>query len=275
MKTISLRVSASLKQLRLIGWSASILSATVLSAVAGAGTWNGSTSTDWNTAANWAGGVPSGGNATITSTNPRIATITGTISGTPVDILIGTGAALTGRVDHISGNAFTGNGNWMWMGYQGGNATYNLCDTTTGGGTFTGYGQGSGSLTVGGNSTSSGNILAALDAGTTATFNMNSSGTLSIAQFFVLGDNGGGAATLNLDHGTVLVTNELRVGGSYFGSGTQGYLNMSGGSINADIITVSRGNNNGSTVTGNALLTGGTLTSRRWFTMGFAGTSAA
>src|SRR5260221_5028116 len=126
----------------------------------GAGTWNGSTSTDWNTAANWTGGVPSAGNATITTTNPRIATITSTISATPVDILVGTGAAVTGRVDHISGNAFTGTGNWMFLGYQGGNATYNLADTTTGGGTFTGYGQGNGRLIVARPSTTIGNIMA-------------------------------------------------------------------------------------------------------------------
>src|SRR3989442_1211091 len=51
--------------------------------------WNGSTSTDWNTAANWSAGVPSGVDAIIATNLPNIATISNTFSATPVDIKIG------------------------------------------------------------------------------------------------------------------------------------------------------------------------------------------
>ncbi len=76
-------------------------------------TWIGGASKDWNTVANWSDGVPNGRSAVITTTNPNICTITSTLSATPVDIRVGTGAGTTGRVDHIAGNAFTGNGNWL------------------------------------------------------------------------------------------------------------------------------------------------------------------
>src|SRR6266568_8714367 len=89
----------ALKQFTVIGVCALTLAGLPSSSQAQS-TWNGSASTDWNTAANWTGGVPNGGNAIITTTNPRIATITSTISATPVDILVGTGAGVIGRVDH-------------------------------------------------------------------------------------------------------------------------------------------------------------------------------
>jgi hypothetical protein len=58
--------------------------------------------------------VPNGANAQISTTSPNIATISNSFTVTPVDIQVGwTG---NGRVDHLSGDAATGEGNWMLLG---------------------------------------------------------------------------------------------------------------------------------------------------------------
>ena len=237
-------------------------------------TWNGSTSTDWNTAANWSAGVPSGADAIIATNLPNIATISNTFSATPVDIKIGWFGG-NGRVDHLSGDAGTGNGNWMWVGIVGNQAFYNFADTRIGGGTFTGYGQGSGNLNVGG-ATQDGNMLLGLDGGTISTLNINSSGTITGAGLFA-GANGGSTGIVNMDSGTVNLSGECQIGANFFnqGSGTNNQLNMSGGILTANIVNIARGANNGSVMKGTVNLTGGTLQSKQWFTLGFAGSSTA
>jgi fibronectin-binding autotransporter adhesin len=233
-------------------------------------TWNGSADTDWNNAANWSAGVPSAANAIINSNSPNIATITTTISATPVDIFVGNGAGLIGRVNHHAGDAFTGDGNWMFVGQNGATGTYNLADTATTGGVLTGFGLGSGNLTAGGNGTG-GNLFVGRFGGGIGTFNMNSSGTLTVREYFIIGGNAA-TGTFNLDSGTVAVGRDIEVGGnSTSGSGT---MKVSGGTVTADIVTVGRGNNNVSTVTGLLDVTGGTINSLRWFTLGFAGNSS-
>lgn len=230
--------------------------------------WNGSTSTDWNTAANWSAGVPTGVNADITTTNPRIATITSTISATPVDIRLGIGASTTGRVDHIAGSASTGSGNWLILGWQGGQATYNLANTATTGGAFTGYGQGSGSVTAGA-------IQCGFDNGTLSTLNINSSGTVA-ANFLCIGANGAPTSTVNIDNGNININGDAQIGGNQYNQSSGiSKLNMSGGTLTANLIVLSRGNNNASVMQGTANLTGGTLNSRSWFTLGFAGSATA
>src|SRR5690349_20978366 len=86
----------------------------------GQSTWNGSTSTDWNTAANWSSGVPSGVNAQINIIPANICTLTANISANPVDILVGDGAGVAGRIDHRAGLLQTGvtntTGNWFVVG---------------------------------------------------------------------------------------------------------------------------------------------------------------
>ncbi|MEY4387400.1 MAG: hypothetical protein RLY20_2683, partial [Verrucomicrobiota bacterium] len=237
-------------------------------------TWNGSASSDWNTAANWSAGVPSGVDAIIATNLPNIATISNTLSATPVDIKIGWFGG-NGRVDHISGDAGTGDNNWMWVGIVGNQATYNFADTRIGGGTFTGYGQGSGNLNVGG-SLQNGNILLGLDNGTVATLNINSSGTLSGAGLFA-GANGGANGIVNMDSGTVNLSGECQIGAFFFnqGSGTNNQLNLSGGTLTANIVSIARGNNASSIMKGVVNVTGGILQSKQWFTLGFAGSAAA
>jgi autotransporter-associated beta strand protein len=251
-----------------------ILSLTGLSFVSfGDSTWNGSVSTDWNTAGNWSAGVPSGATAVINTATPNVCTITNTISGTPVDLQVGYGASTVGQVDQIAGDAFTGNGNWAFIGAVGGQATYNLADTRTTGGTFTGFGRGSGSLYVGGVSNPNGYLNFGRDAGTTATFNMNSSGTLAAGNMWVSA-NGAGTCTLNLDYGTVNISGDCQFGGQgpWGQDGTAGRLNMSGGSLTANIVAFSRGNNGSSALTGTGNITGGTLNTKQWLTLGFCGT---
>ena len=92
-------------------------------------TWNGSTSSDWNNAANWSAGVPSGVNAIINTNAPNICTISATPSATPVDIIIG-GSGTTGRLDQTAGDLTTGAGNWLIVGLDSGTGFYNLSGGT-------------------------------------------------------------------------------------------------------------------------------------------------
>jgi autotransporter-associated beta strand protein len=187
-----------------------------------------------------------------------------------VDVRIGTGG--TGQVNQISGNAFTGNGNWLYLGYSGGNATYNLCDTTTTGGTFTGFGKGSGSFYVGGISSPNGELHAGLDSGTISTLNINSSGTFAAGALYFSGNGPAGTSTFNFDNGTVTVSGNCWFGGSDWGDGTAGILNMSGGTLTANQVVFSRGQNGSSTLTGTGNITGGTINATAWLTLGFCGT---
>ena len=75
---------------------------------ANAADWTGGTSTDWNTATNWSGGlVPTGENAMINNGGSgNITTISANLSVTPNDIDIRNGS----RLDHTAGTAGTGGG---------------------------------------------------------------------------------------------------------------------------------------------------------------------
>ena len=207
---------------------------------------------DWNNAANWAGGsFPGGafpnGNADIETTTPNIATLTTDSAFTPADIDIAIDSGATGRVDQLAGNLATGDGNWMYIGNTGTGA-FNLANTMVAGGAFTGYGLGSGTLTIGGPSTSSGRLWIGVSPGGSGTFNMNTSGALSTQQSdlgLIVGTNGG-QGIFNLDAGTVNINNG---GAAWFGdnnASSGGTLNMSGGVFNAsgDILL---GHNAGST----------------------------
>jgi len=240
-------------------------------------TWTGTVSQDWNNAGNWNNGLPSSGNGQI-----NIAIATGNFPILTNDASAGwdivLGGAGNGRLDQTKGTLATGNGNWFFLGYQGHQAAYNLADTTTTGGTFTGFGQGSGNLYVGGISSPTGIFHLGLDSGTTSTLNMNSSGTLAAGGVYVSG-SGAGTCQLNLDHGTVNISGECFFGGGYSGwgnvPGTAGILNMNGGSLTANIIVFSRGLNNSTVLTGTGTITGGTMTAMQWLTLGFCGTTAS
>ena len=196
---------------------------------ASASDWNGSISADWNDNANWNGGGGTGGsNAVINNITTNFAKITANIVATPVDIIIGSGGGTNGRLDHISGNANTGDGNWMYVGNGGGNGVYNLADTTTVvGGNLTGFAQGSGNMTsnrfwVGG---------VPWNGGGTGVANINTSGIFEMNDLTV-GDNAG-TGVVNVDSGTINSHGWNFIGkDDGGGNGAHGTLNMAGGVIN-------------------------------------------
>ena len=235
--------------------------------------WRGTHSLSWNDPLNWDGSsVPDGvgagifmvGNGSTTFT----ATITNDVAGRPSEIVMG-GFGTTARVDHRAGTLGTQNPGWppgwMLLGFSGnGNATYNLADTTTTGGTFTGYGTGSGTL----------NIVDALfmgepgggDGNGTSTLNINTTGALNSQYDFSLGVSGWNA-TMNLDAGAFNVANGwIRIPNGVnnnTNTTTSGTLNQSGGSFDSHW-GIRVGGDPGSTyytnLVGTVNLNGGTMT---------------
>jgi autotransporter-associated beta strand protein len=225
--------------------------------------WDGSTSTDWNTGSNWSGDVvPSGVDANIntgTSNVPVISADAGTVSG----VSIGSGWGGTGRLDQTAGSLAVQNGGWPygWVlvggdGYS--NGTYNIANTAATGGTYTGYGTGSGSLTAGGD--------LRVGAGqwwsnATGLMNINTSGTVQIGGWLHVGGNNGGTGTVNIDAGTVSA-NTAWIGSGSATSAATGTLKISGGTLTlANRLVIGLGNStSGGVNVGVVTLSGGTLT---------------
>jgi fibronectin-binding autotransporter adhesin len=196
--------------------------------------WINSGTSDWNTGSNWTlGRVPEkavfGDEAIINTSTGSIATISADTSVVPSGIIVGSGGASNGRLDHTAGVAATGGGNWMKIGHNGATGVYNLANTSAAGGTLTGFGQGSGSMTVNGHLRVGGG-----DAGSggNGTANVNTSGTLAITSELHVGTNTS-TGLLNFDNGTVNIGGATFIGnGASGGSGVTGTLNMSGGTLN-------------------------------------------
>lgn len=216
--------------------------------------WNGMTSNDWNTPSNWSlatiPAIPD--HARIDTNVPNTATITADVPQV-VDIIVGMGAGANGVVNHSAGSAATGNDNWMFVGRDGGTGVYNLGDASTTGGTFSGIGLGSGSLTTSGG----GRLYVAGHDGAaaTGTLNINTTGTVTIGSDLNLGA-ANGTGTVNLDAGTVTVGSWLSIGRDENGNSGTGNYNQSGGSMTVSGHTIlglpgTKGNLN---------MTGGTLT---------------
>jgi autotransporter-associated beta strand protein len=216
--------------------------------------WDGgATDHNWNNAVNWTNDAfPTGGNATINSTDPGSYPIISANSAfTPVDMFVGTGAGNVGQLDQTAGTASTGGGNWMFVGVNGstGGSFFNEANTAAAGGTFTGFGMGSGSFT-------SGRLYAGgadFNGNGTGTINVNTSGTITTT-------TGGGASisighagtgTMNMDNGTVNAGGEYWLGAN---GGASGTLNISAGTINSPSWFVI-----GRSGTGVANITGGTI----------------
>jgi autotransporter-associated beta strand protein len=180
--------------------------------------WTGAVSSDWNEKDNWdQGGVPDtafGENAVVSTNSPHIATIAADITFTPNDIIVNSG----GRIDQLAGVAGTSGGAWMKVE----NGTYNLADTGTPGPGITGYGQGSGSLNATGNL-----LIAAFGENRTATMNINTDGTLAVSGELFLGDSRGSQATLNLEAGSLTLSNTITIGNNR----GLGSLKMTSGTI--------------------------------------------
>ena len=224
--------------------------------------WTGSVNQDWNNASNWNNGVPVDNNA---QGNAFINTAVGNfpVISTPGtyqldnDLMIGAGA--NGKLVQSAGTLATGAGNWLYLGWQGAQATYDLTD--------------SGSLRVGGVDNPNGNMLIGLDGGTVSTWNVNTSGTALAGGIFA-GTTGASTGIINMDAGTVDSSGQLLIGGTFYSNGGTGQLNMNGGAMAANIVSFAGGNNNTAATLGTGVISGGTLSSRQWFTLGFAGSAA-
>ncbi len=207
-------------------------------------TWTGGTDQDWNNAANWSTS-PSNptGNFTINTAVGNYPILGANSAFTPVDVFVGT-ASQTGRLDHTAGSLATNvvgaNGNWFFVGNNGGTGTYNIADTSASGGSLTSFGQGSGSLTtgklwVGGSFNTTG----------TGTVNINTSGTINAQSTQTYSNHGGvslivgtggGTGTLNIDNGTINAAGMVDVASAFSATqATQGTLNIgAGGTLNSE-----------------------------------------
>ena len=224
--------------------------------------WQGDTSTDWNDAANWTNdALPAGQWTVVNSGSPHTATISDDSDFTPSDIGIGKGSGQTGRLDHTAGVAATGSGNWMWVGTESGNGTYNLADTSGSGGTLTGFATGSGTMNA------QSNLLIGATGGT-GVVNVNTSNALNVAGSLRIADfNNNSTGTLNLDAGSVNVGSHIQLGKVSGGSGT---INVSGGSLvgNGELRVGYSGG------TGTVNLSGGSISTNGWSTFGGSGSTA-
>ncbi len=157
------------------------------SALATDNVWLGITS-DWNTPSNWSlNRVPVMPNndpapadnfddAIINVQAPNIAVISGNIPALR-DIKVGVAGGSNGRVDQNAGTAATGGGNWMRVGSNAGQGTYNLANTAVASAGVTGYGQGTGNLTVGGRLYVGGDGA----SGSIGLLNVNTTGTVAVS----------------------------------------------------------------------------------------------
>ncbi|MCO6045462.1 PEP-CTERM sorting domain-containing protein [Aeoliella sp. ICT_H6.2] len=252
-----------------------LISLLVTSAAQADTTWTGANSSDMTDAGNYDNGLPAPDNGFLAindvSTNIPVMMSDITLG---FDLDIGAGANTAGRLDQLSGLMSTGEGNWVRMGFNDGSgpasAIYNIADTTSTGGTFTGYAMGSGSLNVGG-STQDGKINLGWDGGTTSTMNINTSGTIAAGEIEVGSTGGGPTSTFNMDNGTVNVSGNFEVGGDQWsGQGGDSFFNMSGGTINTGNEFFVGGWGNVA-----AQFTGGEINSNAWFVVGRDGASVA
>ena len=200
-------------------------------------TWTGSTNQVWDNAANWSNGFP----GTAPTTNAVVNTATGnypiisaTPSGTPVDIFIGNVLGSPGRLDQTAGTAATGNGNWFFVGSRGGTGTFNLANTAVTGTGISGFGQGSGSLTVGrfwvAGADFNDNGNGVVNINTTGTLTAtDGDGSVVVGEAYS-GSPGAGFAngTVNFESGTILSNQQTFIGRS--GTGT---WNQSGGTFSS------------------------------------------
>ena len=240
-----------------------VLSLTALPSISRAdATWVGDTSQDWNNAANWSSDPanPTGNFFINNATAGVFPTLNAASAFAPVDIIIGSGTGIAGRLDQTAGTLATGGGNWLILGQNGGTGTFNLTGGTFSAGAIhmvrSGSGSTTGTLNIGGtaniagatvvsdsqniNTTGNG-VLNVLNGGTLNTENdlliafagdANSSGTVNVAA----------GGTVNVATATVrwLIVSQWDT--------LKGILNVNGGTVNLNANTALRfstGNNSG------------------------------
>jgi fibronectin-binding autotransporter adhesin len=236
--------------------------------------WTGTAGDGWYTnSANWTGTATD--NNFVDTGVVNYPTVNAAVSWNANDLKIATkGGSLstftTGRVDVVSGslnvNYWTFIGDWAGEGYL------NLANTAASGGTFTGYGQGTGSFRAGALN-GNGNIHVGL-YGSTGTLNINTTGTNTASGLYIAPNNIGGAGTVNLDSGTLNISGDMQVGSDFWGAGTisDGHFNMSGGTVNVGgLFEVGHLGMSVTSGASDATIAGGTLNVENDLKVGFAG----
>ncbi len=215
-------------------------------------TWVGDTSQDWNTAANWSSDPanPSGNFTINTATAGVFPVVTAAPAFTPVDIFIGNGAGLSGRLDVTSGSVSTGTGNWLIMGRNGATGTLNVT-----GGTVNAQdihlarttNTGTATVNVGGTgiiNTAGAIVLGdgdSFDDSAVATFNANAGAVVNCENDFLLAFAGSTSTvgTLNIAAGATVnvATTTKRWFVMSVWDSTGGMLNVNGGTLNLNANT--------------------------------------
>lgn len=227
-----------------------------------AATWRSTAATtDWNTFSNWSGSSGGSGLVIVNSIPANIATITADINPIPTDITVGYSAA--GRVNHLAGLATVSSGNDLTLGTSvGGNGTYNLANTAATGGVLTNFGQGSGSVTIP-DQVHVGGLLGVA----TGLLNIHTTGSFSVGTQLRIG-NVGGTGAVKMDSGTLTVADDFVVGN---GAGSTGTFSMSDGTVTKTGASTAVTIGGGVTVdggTGTANLNGGSFTTSGVFRVG-------
>lgn len=226
--------------------------------------WTGTTNQDWNTATNWSNGLPEPGNGAIFINNITVNTPSlSTSVSAGWDILIGQNGN-TGALVQTSGTLQPGNGNWAFIGVDGGSVgTYTL----SGDADFRASRINLGAFSNG-------------STGGTGTLNINTTGTVDAYgdvgnwwqnNSWHVGADKGSAGTINLTNGTVNSFGNMWLG-VFSGSGV---LNQSGGTVNVggNLALAKMWNGSSGTTVGTATITGGTLNAGS-VTVGAAGAAS-
>lgn len=228
-------------------------------------TWVGDTSQDWNNAANWSSDPANPtGNFFINNATAGVFPILGAASAfAPVDIIIGSGTGIAGRLDQTAGSLTTGNGNWLILGQNGGIGTFNLTGGTFSAGAIhmvrSGSGTTTGTLNIGGTANIAGVTVVSDSQNISTTgigvLNVLNGGTLNTENDLLIAFAGGASASgeVNVAAGGTInvattITRWLIV--SQWDT-LQGRLNVNGGTINLNANTALRfsiGNNSAANV---------------------------
>ena len=161
IRNLTTRASLSATASHNARWFATLLAGSAMlgtSALAVNNFWESDSpagSTDWDAPGNWSlGRVPANPNgassgdtyddAFVNIVTPGYPILVNNADFNPRDVKIGVGASTNGRVDVRAG--VLQNSGWFVVGDDGGSGVLNVANTAATGGTFTGFGTGTGGL---------------------------------------------------------------------------------------------------------------------------------
>jgi fibronectin-binding autotransporter adhesin len=233
--------------------------------------WNGSTSSDWATDANWTGTAPDDADVSgdhRLNVNGATALIYSAAQGTSVFAADGERGVVIGSGANGSGTMTITGGSFSTLGSSGGDVIGNNANTailTINGGAFIGTNSGT-NLGIGGGPTSTLNVqsgsatLATLSLyATTATINLSGTGILAVNNISRSTGSGNGPGNINFDGGTL----RARVPTATFLTGlTAATVNAGGVTVDSNSVNITIGQSLlGGAGSGGLLKTGdGTLT---------------